>query len=147
MEGTGQTQTSDVDAFISRKVQAKVRSTVDYELAFDPSVFVPKFDYLVSARVHVRVNGRVNGNRNCGLLWMSNCKIDNVDSSEDYFVPVKVAMRAATRFRNTGSVSVDWESTSGGSGMAGGLIMGGTRVFTATGIVLALIVDSIESQP
>jgi hypothetical protein len=61
---------------------------------------------------------------------------------------VQLRVGKSTAYRAAGVTEVDWSSVSGGSGMAGGLIMGGTQVFTATGkLDLSIRLTSLTVSP
>lgn len=148
MQGTGKTSSSDVDALIVRSISSQVKSKISYDTRIQTDIFKPSYDYVVNAEMVLVVYGRLNGERNCGLLWMQTCKIDDEPTSHTHRYPVQLRVGKSTAYRAAGVTEVDWSSVSGGSGMAGGLIMGGTQVFTATGkLDLSIRLTSLTVSP
>lgn len=133
MSGTGKTSSSDTNALIARIIQSNVTSTLTYSASLKTDVFTPTQDYLVDTIVTLTVKGKLNGERNCGILWLATCKIDNEDSSRTHVYNVPMRFTRAGKYKASGKTDIDWKSVSGGSGMASGYIMGGTVVFSATG--------------
>lgn len=133
MSGTGKTSSSDSDVLIARVIQSNVTSTLTYTGILKTDVFKPNQDYVVDTVVTLTVKGKLNGNRNCGILWMSSCDVKNEDASRVYEYIVPMRFTRENNFKASGKTDIDWKSTSGGSGMASGLLMGGTLVFSASG--------------
>lgn len=133
MAGTGKTSSKDSDVLVARIIQSNVTSTLTYAGALKTDVFTPTHDYLVDTIVTLTVKGKINGKRNCGILWMASCEINNEDATRTHEYAVPMRFTRANKFKAAGKTEIDWKSVSGGSGMASGLIMGGTVIFSATG--------------
>jgi hypothetical protein len=133
MAGTGKTSSKDSDVLVARIIQSNVTSTLTYAGTLKTDVFTPTQDYLVDTIVTLTVKGKINGKRNCGILWMASCDINNEDASRTHEYAVPMRFTRASKFKAAGKTDIDWKSVSGGSGMASGLIMGGTVIFSATG--------------
>lgn len=133
MSGTGKTNSQDSDVLIARIIQSNVTSALVYSSALKTDVFTPTQDYLVDTIVTLTVKGKINGKRNCGILWMSSCEIKNEDASRTHEYAVPMRFTRASKYKTTGKTDIDWKSVSGGAGMASGLIMGGTVIFSANG--------------
>ena len=144
LEGTQNVRPSDVNAFIVRLIEARITSRVQYEATLDQQLFKPNYDYVLNAKVNLTAEGKESGERNCGILWMSTCKFDNQDASRTFSQPIKIGLRRLENYKKSGAATIDWKSVSGGSGFASGFIMGGTKVFQATGVSVSISVDSIE---
>lgn len=132
---------------LGRSVSATVTSLVKYEAMLDTSIYKPDFDYKVKAKVRIEVPGRVRGTKPCGFLLLSNCEFDDADVK--YFdQPVELALNRNNGHKDRGETSIDWDSVSGGSGLASGMLFGGTIVFSATdGPRLKVIDIAVESTP
>ena len=133
MSGTGKTNSSDTDIIFARTIQTNVTSTLTYTGVLKADVFKPSQDYVVDSVVTLTVKGKLNGNRNCGLLWLSTCDVKNEDATRVYEYSVPMKFTRANNYKATGRTDIDWKSVSGGSGMSSGLLMGGTLVFSASG--------------
>jgi hypothetical protein len=133
MSGTGKTNSSDTDVIFARVIQTNVTSTLTYAGFLKTDVFKPSHNYAVDTVVTLTVKGKLNGNRSCGLLWMSSCDVRNEDATRVYEYAIPMKFTSSNNYKATGRTDIDWKSVSGGSGMASGLLMGGTLVFSASG--------------
>ena len=146
MESGGITSASDIDAIFARTVEAKISSKVKFNAYFDSNVYSPEFDYVVNGKIEITVNGKENGERNCGVLWLDRCKIDNHDSVRTYTSPLNISLSKAGKHRSFGESTAEWKSLSGGTGAASGLTMGGVVVFKAISVRIKYIPDYVSLQ-
>lgn len=145
MRGTGKVKSSDSDLWIARSIESEITSNIEYTASANRKIMVPKFNYRLNGRIVVEVRGRVNGERNCGLLWLGKCKIDDNNAIRTYEKPIVIDLMKSTGHKTTGLQEIAWKSISGGSGMAGGLMMGGTQIFSASEVHLLVKIDSVDS--
>ena len=143
LQGDGRVSSSDVDAFVARRIEATVVSPLRHELRLNTEIFRPQNDYRVTVLITLTVHGVVNGERACGFMMMSTCAINDKPDSHEYTAVVAGTVGPGNSFRTRGDTELRWRSVSGGSGLASGSYFGGTRVFKAQRLELNARLSSV----
>ena len=146
LEGTGRTRSQDTDMIIARKIGSEITSVLRYGGTVDKAFFTLTQDYRVRGKVTLLIRGKENGERACGLLWMKMCPYSDEPYSESVVVPVALSFAKGSAYQTSGVETFKWDAVSGGTGLASGRYMGGTRVRRAEDLSLTFSMDSVEKM-
>lgn len=125
---------------VGQSIDATLNSNLNVNAVLDTKLYKPQLDYILKARAQLTVKGRSKGKRACGILFMGSCDFDEVDT-KTFDQPIELALTQSNGYRAKADYNMTWQAASGGSGMASGLLLGGTKIFVATEAPVLTILD------